>query len=76
MTRRVLVGVGVAAAVAVAWPAAAFTTRDMLGRDITLAAPPTRIVSLVPSVTEIVYALVDTPRGAVLGHGHGRVPAS
>jgi iron complex transport system substrate-binding protein len=38
-------------------PAAAFTARDMLGRDVTLAAPPRRIVSLVPSVTEILYAL-------------------
>jgi len=37
--------------------AAAFTTRDMLGRDVTLAAPPRRIVSLVPSVTETLYAL-------------------
>ena len=36
---------------------AAFTTRDALGREVTLAAPPRRIVSLVPSVTEIVYAL-------------------
>jgi iron complex transport system substrate-binding protein len=51
------VGVGVAAALAVAGPAAAFTTRDMLGRDVTLSAPPARIVSLVPSVTETVYAL-------------------
>ena len=41
----------------VATPAAAFTTRDMLGREVTLAAPPARIVSLVPSVTEILYAL-------------------
>ena len=40
-----------------ATPAAAFTTRDMLGREVTLAAPPARIVSLVPSVTEILYAL-------------------
>jgi iron complex transport system substrate-binding protein len=38
-------------------PAASFTTRDMLGRDVELAAPPRRIVSLVPSVTEILYAL-------------------
>jgi iron complex transport system substrate-binding protein len=37
--------------------AAAFPTRDMLGRDVALAAPPKRIVSLVPSVTEILYAL-------------------
>jgi iron complex transport system substrate-binding protein len=38
-------------------PAAALTLRDMLGRDVTLPAPPTRIVSLVPSVTEIVFSL-------------------
>src|SRR5256886_3471473 len=42
---------------AVAPPAAAFSARDMLGREVTLAAPPARIVSLVPSVTEILYAL-------------------
>ena len=40
-----------------ATPAPAFTTRDMLGREVRLAAPPARIVSLVPSVTEILYAL-------------------
>jgi len=38
-------------------PAHALVLRDMLGRDITLAAPPTRIVSLVPSVTETAFAL-------------------
>jgi iron complex transport system substrate-binding protein len=38
-------------------PAGAVTVRDMLGRDVTLPAPPTRIVSLVPSVTEIIFAL-------------------
>lgn len=38
-------------------PSHAFTVRDMLGREVTLAAPPQRIVSLVPSVTEILYAL-------------------
>jgi len=38
-------------------PAAALTTRDMLGRPVTLAAPASRIVSLVPSVTEILFAL-------------------
>jgi iron complex transport system substrate-binding protein len=43
-------------------PVAAFTTRDMLGRDVTLAAPPQRIVSLVPSVTEILFALKAEPR--------------
>jgi iron complex transport system substrate-binding protein len=46
-----------ALALLLATPAAAFTTRDMLGREITLAAPPARIVSLVPSVTEVLYAL-------------------
>jgi iron complex transport system substrate-binding protein len=35
----------------------AFTVRDMLGREVVLSAPPQRIVSLVPSVTEILYAL-------------------
>jgi iron complex transport system substrate-binding protein len=37
--------------------AAALTFVDMLGRDVVLAAPPSRIVSLVPSVTELVFAL-------------------
>jgi len=62
MMKHVLVVVAVATALAlwllaVSPPVAAFTTRDMLGRDVTLAAPPARIVSLVPSVTEILYAL-------------------
>jgi iron complex transport system substrate-binding protein len=57
MRRRVLVVGAVATALSVASPAAAFTTRDMLGRDVTLPAPPARIVSLVPSVTEVLYAL-------------------
>jgi iron complex transport system substrate-binding protein len=38
-------------------PASAPVVRDMLGRDVTLAAPPQRIVSLVPSVTELIFAL-------------------
>lgn len=38
-------------------PAAAVTYRDMLGREVALAAPPRRIVSLVPSVTELIFAL-------------------
>lgn len=41
----------------VSLPAAAFTVRDMLGREVTLGAPPRRIVSLVPSATEILFAL-------------------
>ena len=42
---------------AVGMRAESFTTRDMTGRDVTLAASPRRIVSLVPSTTEIVFAL-------------------
>jgi iron complex transport system substrate-binding protein len=59
MTGRRLAAVASALALSllVVAPGAAFTTRDMLGRDVTLAAPPARIVSLVPSVTEILYAL-------------------
>ena len=59
MTRRVatLVAITLAYMVTVAGGALAFTARDMTGRELTLAAPPKRIVSLVPSVTEIVYAL-------------------
>jgi iron complex transport system substrate-binding protein len=38
-------------------PTSALTYRDMAGREVTLAGPPTRIVSLVPSVTELIYAL-------------------
>lgn len=38
-------------------PAGAFTLRDAEGRTLALPSPPQRIVSLVPSATEIVYAL-------------------
>jgi iron complex transport system substrate-binding protein len=37
--------------------APAFTVRDMHGREIVLAAPPQRIISLVPSATETIFAL-------------------
>ena len=59
MRRRVavLVAVALTCLITVAEDALAFTARDMTGRELTLAAPPKRIVSLVPSVTEIVYAL-------------------
>jgi iron complex transport system substrate-binding protein len=43
--------------VAVAAPAQALVVRDMLGRDVALSGPPARIVSLVPSVTETIFAL-------------------
>jgi iron complex transport system substrate-binding protein len=45
------------ACLAVAVPAPAVTYRDLAGREVTLATPPARIVSLVPSVTELIYAL-------------------
>ncbi len=45
------------ALLALASPAHALVLRDMLGREVTLAGPPTRIVSLVPSFTESAFAL-------------------
>jgi iron complex transport system substrate-binding protein len=45
------------AVLAVAAPAPAFTVHDMRGAAIRLAAPPERIVSLVPSATEAIFAL-------------------
>jgi iron complex transport system substrate-binding protein len=50
------------AAVALMWvllpqPAAAFAVIDQTGRRIVLPAPPVRIVSLVPSVTETMFAI-------------------
>lgn len=54
---RVLAAVGVALAALPAARAEALTVRDMLGREVTLPRPPERIVSLVPSVTETIYAL-------------------
>ena len=59
MTRRAitLLVVALTCLVVVTGTAEAFTARDMAGREVTLAAPPKRIVSLVPSVTEILYAL-------------------
>jgi iron complex transport system substrate-binding protein len=38
-------------------PAAGLTVRDQAGRTLTLPAPPARIVSLVPSATEVLFAL-------------------
>jgi iron complex transport system substrate-binding protein len=46
-----------AALVLAAVPAHALTVVDMLGREVTLPAAPLRIVSLVPSATELIYAL-------------------
>ena len=49
-------------AIALAWlllpaPAAALTVTDQTGRVIVLPKPPERIISLVPSVTETVFAI-------------------
>ncbi len=55
--RRVLAFAALALVARPRRAAAAFVVRDMEGRALTLPAPPARIVSLVPSVTEIVYAL-------------------
>lgn len=58
MTAPRLAGVVLALALALlACAASAFTVRDMHGREIVLAAPPQRIVSLVPSATEMIFAL-------------------
>ncbi|HLC41234.1 MAG TPA: cobalamin-binding protein [Methylomirabilota bacterium] len=46
----------VLALVSSAW-GQAFTMRDMVGRELRLSHPPQRIISLVPSVTEIIFAL-------------------
>jgi iron complex transport system substrate-binding protein len=38
-------------------PSLSATYRDALGREITLASPPQRIIPLAPNLTEILYAL-------------------
>jgi len=55
-TTVALLAVGLLVAVGVP-RVAAVTRRDMLGHEVTLSAPPSRIVSLVPSVTEVIFAL-------------------
>ena len=55
--RRRSLGIAFALLLLVAAPVGAFTLKDSRGRDLILPAPPQRIVSLVPSVTEIAYAL-------------------
>ena len=55
MTRRLAVlalAVGLLAA-----PVAALTVTDQTGRQITLPAAPARVISLVPSVTEILFSI-------------------
>ncbi len=52
-----LVAVGALAAALLSAPAAALTVTDQTGRRITLPTAPARIVSLVPSVTEILYSI-------------------
>jgi iron complex transport system substrate-binding protein len=55
--RWAVVPVAAVIALLAASPAVALTVRDMLGREVVLPGPPARIVSLVPSVTEIVFSL-------------------
>lgn len=50
-------GIAVAFLLLLVEPAGAFRLTDSRGRELVLQGPPQRIVSLVPSVTEIVYAL-------------------
>ena len=58
MSRRAAVGLLVVLLTLVLSRAShAITVRDMEGREIVLAALPQRIVSLVPSATEMIYAL-------------------
>jgi iron complex transport system substrate-binding protein len=57
MIARPLVLLAALGALLASAPADALTLRDMLGRTVTLPLPPARIVSLVPSVTEIVFSL-------------------
>ncbi|HEX6079701.1 MAG TPA: cobalamin-binding protein [Methylomirabilota bacterium] len=52
-----LVAVGALAAALLSAPAAALTVTDQTGRRITLPTAPARIISLVPSVTEILYSI-------------------
>jgi iron complex transport system substrate-binding protein len=56
--KKLFVAIGLATCIfAYAHPAAAVVLKDDLGNRIVLAAPAKRIVSLAPSVTEIVYAV-------------------
>ena len=59
MRRDVLAGLALAAAIAAAAeePARPLEVKDGVGRTLTLKAPPRRIISLAPSVTEMLYAL-------------------
>jgi iron complex transport system substrate-binding protein len=48
---------GLLSLLVVGLPVQAATLIDMVGREVELAGPPRRIVSLAPSLTEILYAL-------------------
>jgi iron complex transport system substrate-binding protein len=63
---RLAVAVLAAVAISTAGAAGAGTVVDMAGRPVALPAPPRRIVSLVPSVTEIVFALGAADRLAAV----------
>lgn len=57
MRRTLSVALLAAALGLAAPPAFALTLVDMLGREVVLSAPPRRVISLVPSATELIYAL-------------------
>jgi iron complex transport system substrate-binding protein len=57
MRRHLVAAMAAVVALAATAHATPFSVRDMEGREIVLAAPPQRIVSLVPSATEMIYAL-------------------
>jgi iron complex transport system substrate-binding protein len=50
-------GLALAAALAPLRPALAATYRDAIGRSVTVAEDPARIVSLAPDITEVLFAL-------------------
>jgi len=55
--RRTVAALLALPAVLAAGPVLGATVRDMLGREVAVPAAPARIVSLVPSVTEVIFAL-------------------
>lgn len=57
VTRRRLLALGAGALVLAPRRARALAVTDMLGRSVVLPAPPQRLISLVPSATEMLFAL-------------------
>jgi ABC-type Fe3+-hydroxamate transport system substrate-binding protein/adenosylcobinamide amidohydrolase len=74
-------GIDAAAAVA-SHPAAAspgaatVTVTDATGRDLTITAPPRRVVSLVPSATEVLFAIGAEAAVVGITHHDGYLPGA